>query len=61
VAANVNKQAPPRESGTVLNRYDGHRKSVCGGFHQLKEGLNPMQDSRELGAVRLAPDVLITS
>src|SRR6267142_6005400 len=53
VAANVNKQTPPGEPGPIPNRHNGNSKSVCGGFHKLKEGLKAMQDPQRTGCGEL--------
>src|SRR6267378_6790597 len=49
VAADINKQTPPGEPGLILNRHDGHSKSVWGGFHKLQEGLKAMQNTQRTG------------
>src|SRR6267378_6417680 len=53
VATNVNEQAAPGESRLILNCHDRHGKSVCGDFHQLKEGLKAVQNAQRIGGGEL--------
>src|SRR6266849_897425 len=53
VAADINEQATPGKPGPILNRHDGNSKSVCGGFHKLKEGLKTMEDTERIGRCEL--------
>src|SRR5712691_11107362 len=53
VTADINEQTTPGKPGPILNRHDGNSKSVCGGFHKLKEGLKAMEDTQRIGCCEL--------
>ena len=53
VATNVDEQAAPGEPRLILNCHDRHGKSVCGDFHQLKEGLKAVQNAQRIGGGEL--------